>query len=327
MTTSGRGLPAAGMIAILAGFVVLFGVPAHSYLDLGGASGGAFTPDKWSALPVAIQISTTVAPGAKLGGNASFETVIQNSLASWKAAPNFQDPLAAATLTTLSGAQNGINLICFCSSNPGFNNNDGTLAITVSTTSGNRIIGANIFFNPQPGGVCFATDSSVTGCPTASDAVQDLQTVATHEIGHLIGLDHSAVVRATMFPFAPDKEPQISWDDVAGASQLYPKPAADVATGAIAGVVQLNGSPVFGAHVFANSTTGNNAFSDFPNIRKTPIGILTDPSGAYAIRGLPPDQYEVIAEPVDGPADNSNFDWAGDFGKSGVSTSFTTRWH
>jgi hypothetical protein len=143
----------------------------------------------------------------------------------------------------------------------------------------------------------------------------------------MIGLDHSAVVRAIMFPFAPDKETQLSWDDVAGAAQLYPKSAPDVATGGISGTVSLNGAGVFGAHVFANSTTSSTPFNGFPNIRKTPIGVLTDVGGAYTIQGLPPDSYEVIAEPLDGPVDDSNVDWASDFGQGSVQTNFTTRWH
>lgn len=327
MNTSGIRFPAMCMASALVAVALIHVVPAHSYLLLGGASGGKFSPDKWPTLPVAVQISTKIATGAKLVGSTHFETVIQNSLATWNQAPNFQSPLGAATLDTLTAAQNGINLICFCSSNPGFSANDGTLALTVTTTSGTQIIGANIFFNPQPSGLCFATDTSVTACPTASDTVQDLQTVATHEIGHFIGLDHSALARAVMFPFAPDRETHLSWDDVAGASLIYPKSAPDVATGGISGAVTLNGSSVFGAHVYANSTTGSNPFSGFPNIRKTPIGILTDLSGAYTIAGLPPDKYEVIAEPLDGPADNSNFDWASDFGQGAVKTNFTTRWH
>jgi hypothetical protein len=318
---------AACVILTIAAFTLMYVAPAHSYLQLGSASGGKFTPDKWTSLPVAIQISTSVAGGAKLVGSTHFETVIQHSLASWNGAPNFQSPLGAVTLDTLSGPQNGVNIICFCSTNPGFSSNDGTLALTVTTTSGTQIIGANIFFNPQPSGICFATDSGVTACPNGGDTMQDLQTVATHEIGHLIGLDHSAVVRATMFPFAPDKQTQLSWDDVAGATVLYPKSAPDVATGGISGSVSLNGSSVFGAHVFANSTTGNNPFTGFPNIRKTPIGMLTDTNGNYTILGLPPDSYEVIAEPLDGPVDNTNVDWASDFGQGAVRTNFTTRWH
>jgi hypothetical protein len=327
MKVSGVRISAACMVVIVAGWVFMYVKPAQSYLELGSASGGKFTAEKWQSLPVPVQISTNIASGSKLVGDTHFETVIQNSLATWNAAPNFQDPLGAATVGTLSGTQSGVNLICFCANNPGFSSNDGTLAITVTTTSGSQIIAANIFFNPQPSGLCFATDSSVSACPTSGDTVQDLQTVATHEIGHMIGLDHSSLVRAIMFPFAPDKETELSWDDVAGAALLYPKSAPDVATGTITGKVSLNGTGVFGAHVFANSSTGNNPFSSFPNIRKTPIGVLSDTSGNYTISGLPSDSYQVIAEPLDGPVDNSNVDWAGDFGQSTVRTNFTTRMH
>lgn len=300
---------------------------AHSYLLMGDAQSGNFSPDKWTTIPIPIQISTNIAPGAKLRGSTSFQTVITNSLATWNQAPNFQTPLGSPVLDTLTAPKDGVNLICFCTSGGVFDSGDGTLAVTVTTIRGTQIIGANIFFNPQPDGVCFATDGNVGECSNPSDSVQDLQTVATHEIGHLIGMDHSAVVRAMMFPFAPDRQTELGWDDVAAASQLYPKPAADVPTGAISGNVTLNQSPVFGAHVFASSVTGENPFGGFPKIRKTPVGILSDANGNYTIQGLPPDAYEVIAEPLDGPVTDSNVDWANDFGKTAVQTNFTSRWH
>lgn len=315
------------MTVAVAAFALLHAVPAHSYLPMGDATGGVFTAETWPTLPVAVQISQNIAPGAKLlgQGTTSFVTVIQNSLATWGAAPNFADPLGSATVNNLTGAQNGINLICFCDSNPGFGGNDGVLAITVTTTSGSQILGANIFFNPNPTGVCFATDSSVSSCTNGTDFVQDLQTVATHEIGHFIGLDHSAVVRATMYPFAPQRETQLSWDDVAGASLLYPKAASDVGTGTISGTISQTGA-VFGAHVFANPTGSNNPFGAFP-IRKSPIGMLTDLSGNYTIIGLPPDNYVVFAEPLDGPVLDGNVAWAQDFSQGAVMTDFTTRFH
>lgn len=326
MMIRGAKLSVVFMAVALAAFALLHAVPAHSYLPMGSAPGGVFVPEKWPSSPVPVQISQSIAPGAKLLGNAPFATVIQNSLASWGAAPNFADPLGSPTLNNLTAPQNGINLICFCTSGVVFNQNDGTLALTVTTFIGSQITGANVFFNPQPSGVCFATDSTVNSCANGTDFVQDLQTVATHEIGHLIGLDHSAVVRATMYPFAPSKETRLSWDDVAGASLLYPKSAADVGTGAISGTISLTGA-VFGAHVFANPDGSNNPFGAFPNIRKTPVGILTDLSGSYTITGLPPDNYVVIAEPLDGPVLDGNVDWASDFGQGAVQVNFTTRFH
>jgi hypothetical protein len=91
------------------------------------------------------------------------------------------------------------------------------------------------------------------------------------------------------------------------------------------------GSPVFGAHVFANSTTGNNPFSAFPSIRKTPIGTLTVPNGTYTIKGVPADSYLVIAEPLDQPVDNTAVDWGlpaqTPTFQQQIQTNFTTRWH
>ncbi len=327
MTTSRLRLSLVCGAVMLVAFGLIYVVPARSYLSEGIGANGSFTPDKWPNTPVPIQISTNIASGAKISGNTPFATVVENSLAAWGQLPNFSDPIGTPTLSNLSAPQNGINLICFCSSGATFTSNDGTLGLTVTTFNGNRVLGANIFFNPQPSGVCWVTDSSVISCPNPSDAIQDLQTVAMHELGHFIGLDHSAVVRAVMFPFAPEKQTELSWDDAAGAAQLYPKSAPDVATGAISGRVSLGGAAVFGAHVFANSTTNANPFSSFATLRKTPIGYLTDPSGNYTIQGLPPDTYEVIAEPLDGPVQNSNVDWAGNWGIGSVEINFTTRWH
>jgi hypothetical protein len=312
------------MVVALAAVALLYNVPAHSYLPQGSAAGGVFLPEIWGTVPVPIEISTNTT-GAKLLGNTSFLTVIQNSLATWNQAPNFQSPLGSPTTSTTQ-VPDGSNLICFCTSGVVFNQNDGTLALTVTTTSGSIILGASIFFNPNPTGVCFATDNSVSSCANGTDFVQDLQTVATHEIGHFIGLDHSAVVRATMYPFAPALETQLSWDDVAGASLLYPKAAADVGTGAISGTISMTGA-VFGAHVFANSNDSNNPFGAFPAIRKSPIGILSDTSGNYTITGLPPGDYDVFAEPLDGPVQDSNVNWALDFGLGSVETDFTTGFH
>lgn len=325
MKFQGTKIALACLTMVIAAFALLFAVPAHSYLPMGSVTGGTFTADKWGSTSIPIEVSTNVtAAGSKLQGNTTFLAVIQNSLANWNQAPNFQSPLGSVT-TSNTQVPDGSNLICFCSSGGVFTQGDGGLAVTVTTTTGTTVTAASIFFNPNPTNVCFATDSNVSSCASPSDSVQDLQTVATHELGHFIGLDHSAIVRATMFPFAAVKQTQLSWDDVAGASLLYPKSALDIQTGAISGTISLTGA-VFGAHVSANSTDSNNPFGAFPNVRKSAIGTLTDPSGNYTIKGLPPGSYLVIAEPLDGPVTSSNVNWGTEFGQ-GLQTGFTTRFH
>src|SRR5207244_13399351 len=101
----------------------------------------------------------------------------------------------------------------------------------------------------------------------------------------------------------------------------------EVPTGTISGTVRWGGSGVFGAHVFADSTSAAEPFAAF-NVRKTPIGTLTLPDGTYVIRGVPADSYVVTAEPLDLPvADSDLGGYASAFGKGSVQSGFTTRWH
>jgi hypothetical protein len=136
-----------------------------------------------------------------------------------------------------------------------------------------------------------------------------------------------------MYPFAPCILTTLSYDDLAGISTSYPSSAPIVPTGKITGSVTTatNGSAVFGLHVSANSTTAANPFSAFTNIRKTPIGTLTLPNGTFTISGVPADSYVVMAEPLDGPVDNTAVEWglpaqSPTFHQQ-IQTNFTTRWH
>ena len=291
--------------------------------------GGA---DQWSLTSFAIQWNINPSVGSNVTGSTNVTTLIANSFAPWTNAPNTMLPVgqgAISAVTQETTSPTNINLICFVCSDVSFGGAE-TLAVTITTTAdaageddfhggttqfAGQIIKSDIAFNPA---VQF---------DTGGGAGQDMQTVATHEIGHFLGLDHSAVARAVMFPFAPDVLHTLSYDDVAGISSLYSQGAPDVATGSISGTVTMNGTPVFGAHVFANSTTTANPFSGFANIRKTPIGALTLGDGSYTITGVPADSYVVIAEPLDQPVSDSDVSWASEFGKSAVQTNFTTRWH
>jgi hypothetical protein len=314
------------LVLICAAFLLVR--PAHSFVPELTSS----HLDAWSLNAFPIQWSINPTTGSNISGSGSVTTVIQNSFAAWINAPNTSLPVtqgADSTITKETTSPNNLNLICFVCSDVNFGGSE-TLAETITTTAdaagqndfhggtsqfAGQLLKADIVFNPA---VKFDKGGG-TG--------QDLQTVATHEIGHFFGLDHSAVTRATMFPFAPNVLLSLSYDDVAGISSLYPQSAPDVATGSITGTVRLGGSGVFGAHVFANSTSSANPFSAFPNIRKTPIGTLTLTDGSYSITGVPADSYVVIAEPLDHPVTDSDVSWASEFGKGSVQTNFTTRWH
>jgi len=312
--------------------IVLCALPAISHLaGYSKSNTGVPVRNHWPA-GFPIQWNLNPKTGNNIQGSRNAVQVIQASFQTWLQAPNAalnasrgpDDP----SVTSGSNSPGKENVICFvCSADFG---GDETLAITFSrivsaagasdghggiTQFPGQIIKADIFFNPK---VNFTTGGT---------AGQDMQTVATHEIGHLFGLDHSGIVRAVMFPFAPSSLQTLSYDDVAGISALYPRTPADVPVGVITGTVRManTAAPVFGAHVYANSATTADPFAG-RNIRKTPIGTLTMPDGSYRIEGVPADSYTVIVEPLDLPVTADDVPDYGDaFGRT-PQTNFTTRW-
>jgi Matrixin len=314
-------------------FVILCAIaPAFAWLpEVTGT--GTPSADRWNFSGFPVMWNLNPQTGSNVQGSRSVHDVIAASFAAWLTAPNAtinitEGPLSTVTSEAASTAN--INLICFVCTDADFAKDNTTLAVTVTTTTdaagqndghggaaafAGEIIKADIIFNPS---VQFSTDPGGVG--------EDLQTVATHEIGHFLGLDHSAVVRAIMFPFASDLT-TLSYDDVAGISVMYPKGTPDYTAGSISGAVQFaSGKPVFGAHVFAESTTANEPLG--PSIRKSPIGTLSKPDGSYTITGLPGDNYTVTAEPLDGPVGNADIDgFPSAYGRNTVDTNFTTKWY
>jgi hypothetical protein len=330
-------------IPIVLGVVALtIANPAFSYLNdfQAGTSGGAPFLEVWTTTPT-WTLNPTPPSGKMVGDANAVRATVADSFGTWQTAPNTsmivtQVSKAGETNINSENTPHTFNLICFICTGANFST-DGTLAITLTTAnvsgSVSQITQADIIFNPNPSGMCFVASPNpltppVAGtCPTPSDTPQDVQTVLTHEVGHFFGLDHSAVVAAMMFPFAPPLRTTLSYDDVAGISTTYPNPSPVVAAGAISGTVTLGGAGVFGAHVFANSTSTSTPFSAF-SIRKSPIGTLTRPDGTYTIGGVPPDTYTVYAEPLDLPVSNSDVSgYSSAFGQTAVQTNFTTRSH
>jgi len=261
----------------------------------------------WPNAAITWELNPSIGPNVDTSGGTSASTAIQTAWSVWKAPyPNGQVLTAIAITqgpnTTLTDPNNADcqNIISFVpSSSVSFPT--GVIAFTEVTThvvspGETSQCGA---VNSTSAPVSFVTDADVVFNPhenfstaTPSPAGDfDVQSVGTHEFGHALGLDHSGLGHAIMFPFGDAGEGQqrnLAVDDVAGMAFLYPNSSFEAATGILSGVIALHGSGVFAAHVVAvDAQTG-----------AVVVDRLTDPDGTFRILGVPPGSYNVFALPL-----------------------------
>jgi len=180
-----------------------------------------FLPD--SGTPVRYLIDQ--AGDAKLGFNAS-QSAITAAFAAWTNVPTASLIMESAGTTTAApnGFCDGTSKIIF---NDPFNEVTdpsgcgGILAIGGYCASGNSMPFAGATFREiVEGDIIF--NNGWTGCSFWNAA--NVAEVATHEIGHTIGLAHSTDSSATMYSFAhfDGRGAGLTDDDRAGVSFLYP---------------------------------------------------------------------------------------------------------
>jgi len=150
-----------------------------------------------SSLPLLYRMSAQRIPGIT---DFSDRNAILSAFATWRAVPgaNVRVNADPDTPQITASAADGINLITF--QDPSFAFSPSVLAVTPTLSATRRtyygdqvvlpgqIVDADIVFNPT------ASFSTPTHAGT-----YDLQSVATHEIGHMLGLSHSGVRTATMY--------------------------------------------------------------------------------------------------------------------------------
>lgn len=283
-----------GAALVLAAIVAA--APALSaYLPLGTNINGASVLTRWTSMPIRYFITNRPGNGVTAP---QLQAAAAASFGSWSAVPTTS---MSASFSGFTGAEpvrdDGATVI-------GFQQHDelertlGVTSFTLDRTTG-ALVEADIFLNST-----FAWSVA----PAGESNKFDVQSILTHEIGHLIGLGHSLLgetvlrpeggrrvtsKRSVMFPIAyavgTTLDRTLQDDDIAGVSSTYPTGKFLNSTGSIAGKVTLSGAGIFGAHVVAvNTRTGQT------------VGAFTlNSQGQFSMDGLDPGVYVVRVEPID----------------------------
>lgn len=268
------------------------GQRALAYNSEGSTAG----PLHWVGDPVVYHFVT----GNYSGSN--YRTLLDSAVAAWTG----ESALAISRggdVSNVAGDFDGCNVVKFATTTDDDYLLAGANSVTIIYSDEDNVI----------------LDADMILKPTTNDGVAR---EAMHEVGHFLGLTHSAVLSSAMYPLTVADYPlnydtakdklDLDREDHAAMSALYPL-IGDVRVNSakITGRVTVNRSgvdvPVYGANVVAvNSMTGlvqGSALTKGVN--------QGGQAGCYEIAGLPGGYYLVYAEPVDGPL--SQADWPGNY--------------
>ncbi|HEY0365084.1 MAG TPA: matrixin family metalloprotease [Pyrinomonadaceae bacterium] len=260
----------------------------------------------WPRKTIEVAFSTSLlSPGANIKPDSDVAGAARRALARWSSLSNINFVVTWSQAASVSPAEAG----------------DGISLLTIAVTPENEAFNSEattgrtrVFFDPETGNIAEA-DISINPRPRAEDGTQlqfstdgtpgtyDLEATFTHEIGHLLGLDHSSVLSSTMqgrqayngtFGLPAITERTLSEDDRQKIRSLYgPK----LRLGRIDGRLVDNRAPgsltpLNRVNVWAESVvTGRVIASD-----------VTAEDGTYHLEGLAPGQYRVV---VSSGADNA----------------------
>lgn len=294
----------AAVVACAVALALLVGAGAlDAYLKYGVLVNGRQIGLRWNRMPIRYFVNDEVPAGVDPAG---FRQSLDRAFATWAsvkmAGVSFQN---VGVLNARPFDEDGASLLGFLP-RPDLDRVLGAATYVVDATTG-AIVECDIFFNSA-----FPWSTASTGEASRFD----VESIAVHEIGHLLGLGHSALgetelrsgggrrviaAGAAMFPVAFSagsiEGRTLRADDIAGVADHYDGPGFGTGTGSISGRVTKAGQGVFGAHVVAfNPATGDMVAT-----------FTLSPTGEFAVAGLRPGTYVVRVEPLDDADLNSFF--------------------
>lgn len=174
----------------------------------------------WPQLPVRYKINSR---GSSRFTFAALQTIIQGSFGAWSqpCCSAFRSQYDGTTSNTAVNKPAGDIVLSWEETRwpTVYGDVHSTIAVTLMSFSSRcTIVDAPILFNGV--GFRFTDQCNANGCANNGT---DLQSVATHEIGHLLGLDHSNINGTTMYAYnlGGDLGRTLHQDDINGVCALY----------------------------------------------------------------------------------------------------------
>lgn len=289
-------------IPVLFIFILSWVLPVRAY-TLQYTDSTATAQIKWPTREIKVALSSSLnSPPSNIKTGSDVVGATRRALARWAEAANIQFIETSSNALSISarGQGDGISLITVADTPDNrsvFNTSDrtGRTRVFYDPTVG-TIMEADVVINPA---AQFSTDGTA--------GTYDLEATLTHEVGHLLGLEHSSEIGAAMQPRqgtnglyeqAAVSSRTLSDDDRAGAHALY---GSHENYGVIAGTItDATGATVQGAHVWAeDAKTG-----------RVVAGNETQANGSYSIEGLPPGHYRLVSEHGGERAEDAESDFA-----------------
>lgn len=249
----------------------------------------------WNTKLIPIAFSTSLTkPNSFIKPDSDVQGAIERSLDAWEKAANIKFQVSWTDKQSVS---------------PTGKSGDGASLVTIAQTPENLLLFGNdaevvsartrIFFNRKG----FITEADIVLNPYEQFSTDgsfggfDFEATLTHEIGHLLGLDHSSVTGATMnehqgrngvYNLPSYSSRTLAEDDIAGIRALYgAKLPEEDCCGVIAGrLVQANGRAAKDFQVWAEESESG----------RVAAGVLSNADGVYRIEGLRSGQYKIYTQ-------------------------------